>query len=94
MYQAANQCTGTPGGSSDEMVRCCACKAVLPVQELEGHICLEHLDYFPYSCGHCGHYLATEVLAHFHSNRKHEQLPMKVTETCLHVITWFGLSER
>ncbi len=65
-------------GKMRDMVRCSTCSVLLPEVELEGHICAEHLDYFQFSCGQCGHYFATEAFAYFHVNKK-KHLPMKVS---------------
>uniref|UniRef100_A0A914W0W7 C2H2-type domain-containing protein n=1 Tax=Plectus sambesii TaxID=2011161 RepID=A0A914W0W7_9BILA len=60
-------------------VVCSMCALSMARSDLEGHICSEHLDYYPYGCGFCGHWLATEDLAHFHA-QKRQHLPMKIKE--------------
>uniref|UniRef100_A0A915CGV7 C2H2-type domain-containing protein n=1 Tax=Parascaris univalens TaxID=6257 RepID=A0A915CGV7_PARUN len=46
---------------------------------LEGHINADHLDYFPYGCAYCGHWMTTEKTAHQHVEMK-KHLPMKIKE--------------
>ncbi len=69
---------------STSNVRCALCSKDVERRELEAHICSEHLDYFPYRCGYCCHYMTTAELVKFHATRK-AHLPVKV---CGHFIDY------
>ncbi|KHN82386.1 hypothetical protein Tcan_14030 [Toxocara canis] len=49
------------------------------INALEGHLNADHLDYFPYGCAYCGHWMPTEQIAHQHVELK-KHLPVKIKE--------------
>lgn len=65
------------GAAANQQFACTLCATTMAGRELESHYCAVHLDYFPYSCGHCGNYMTTEESVHLHAQRK-GHLPVKV----------------